>query len=169
MSGGVWVVSLLAAWQGNQTRVRPFSTPNPPKVCVDVHASWPAFLDAFAAAPAPKRLVAFTVYGSQYYAAPEFAYRPGDWLLFGSETSGLPPEAHGDITARGGALVKVPISTAHVRSLNLATTVGIGLFEALRQLAPHEVAPRDDSGLRPTAMAAWVAAQQQEQQLAAKG
>jgi hypothetical protein len=61
-------------------------------------------------------------------------------------------------------LVKVPISQQHVRSLNLAVTVGVGVFEALRQLGPHEVAPRDDSGLKPTVMAAWRQQQQQQQQ-----
>lgn len=54
------------------------------------------------------------------FAGPEFQYQPGDWLLFGAETTGLPPEAHSDILAAGGALVKVPITTTHVRSLNLA-------------------------------------------------
>ena len=134
-------------------------------VCVAVHSSWGAFLEAFAAAPAPKRLVAFTVYGSTYYAGPEFEYQRGDWLLFGAETTGLPPRAHEDILQSGGALVKVPIlSQDHVRSLNLATTAGIGVFEALRQLAPHDVAPRDDSGLKPTVMAQWRAEQQQQKQ-----
>lgn len=70
-------------------------------------------------------------------------------LLFGAETTGLPEEAARDILASGGALVKIPIVQAHVRSLNLATCVGVGLFEALRQLdggAPggRAVSPRDD-------------------------
>lgn len=38
------------------------------------------------------------------------------------------------------------------------TTAGIGVFEALRQLASHEVAPRDDSMWRPTVMSKWRAA-----------
>ena len=52
----------------------------------------------------------------------------------------------------GGALVKIPIVTTHVRSLNLAVSAGVGLFEALRQLdsqheGGHWVAPRDDAQL----------------------
>jgi tRNA (cytidine/uridine-2'-O-)-methyltransferase len=128
-----------------------------------VHATthqggWPGFLEAFDAAPEPKRLVAFTVYGAQHYAGPAFAYASGDWLVFGSETEGLPPQAHADIQQRGGALVKLPMrggAAAPVRSLNLATTVGVGLFEALRQLDVDEqqsVEPRDDTLWRETPM-----------------
>lgn len=36
--------------------------------------------------------------------------------------------------AQVSALVKIPMQQRHVRSLNLATSVGIGLYEALRQL-----------------------------------
>ncbi len=64
----------------------------------------------------------------------EFRYQPGDWLVFGAETSGLPPQAHADVEASGGSLVKVPIRDSHVRSINLAVAAGVGLFEAIRQL-----------------------------------
>jgi tRNA (cytidine/uridine-2'-O-)-methyltransferase len=41
-----------------------------------------------------------------------------------------------------GELVRIPMSEEHVRSLNLSVSVGIGLFESLRQLesrrTPHE-------------------------------
>ncbi|KAG1665030.1 hypothetical protein FOA52_003205, partial [Chlamydomonas sp. UWO 241] len=92
-----------------------------------------AFLEFFQALDGPKRMVAFTVYGKTYYAGPEFEYRLGDWLLFGSETSGLPLQTHLDIEASGGALVKIPIVDTHVRSLNLAVSAGVATFEALRQ------------------------------------
>lgn len=51
--------------------------------------------------------------GTHVYA--EFMYQPGDWLVFGAETSGLPVEAHDDIEASGGAMVKIPIVDTHVR------------------------------------------------------
>eukprot|EP00197_Chlamydomonas_leiostraca_P007478 CAMPEP_0202873482 /NCGR_PEP_ID=MMETSP1391-20130828/23330_1 /ASSEMBLY_ACC=CAM_ASM_000867 /TAXON_ID=1034604 /ORGANISM="Chlamydomonas leiostraca, Strain SAG 11-49" /LENGTH=276 /DNA_ID=CAMNT_0049554707 /DNA_START=92 /DNA_END=923 /DNA_ORIENTATION=+ len=113
-------------------------------VCVDTHKSWEAFYKYFSELPEPKRLVAFTVYGDHFYAGPEFTYQPGDWLVFGAETSGLPPEAHRDVLASGGALVKIPIIEKHVRSINLAVCAGIGAFEAIRQLdaGQHQVAPR---------------------------
>ena len=49
------------------------------------HASWPAFLAAVA--PEPDRLFAFSTEGKRAFA--EVAWRPGDWLVFGSETAGL--------------------------------------------------------------------------------
>ncbi len=39
-------------------------------VCMSVHASWDAFFAYFQRLPGPKRLVAFTVYGTSYYAGP---------------------------------------------------------------------------------------------------
>ncbi|KXZ47249.1 hypothetical protein GPECTOR_36g103 [Gonium pectorale] len=127
-------------------------------VAVNVHSSWPAFMAFFRQLPGPKRLVAFTVYGDSYYAGPEFRYQPGDWLVFGAETSGLPPEAHADVVASGGALVKIPIRDTHVRSINLAVAAGVGLFEAIRQLdeqsgAGHSVSPRQSPTLEEVAAA----------------
>jgi tRNA (cytidine/uridine-2'-O-)-methyltransferase len=57
-------------------------------------------------------------------------YRGGDCLLFGSESKGLPAT----VLARYAMdAVTIPMPTGHVRSLNLATAVGIVLYEALRQ------------------------------------
>ncbi|MBN2578138.1 MAG: tRNA (cytidine(34)-2'-O)-methyltransferase [Pirellulales bacterium] len=69
----------------------------------------------------------FTKTSARLYT--EAAYQPGDVLVFGSESRGLPPallEAHPDRTLR------VPIRP-EVRSLNLSVTVGIAAYEALRQ------------------------------------
>ena len=62
-------------------------------------------------------------------------YQPGDWLFFGCESKGLPPEALEAATeATGGrGVVRIPVYKTHVRSLNLAVSVGIGVYEALRQ------------------------------------
>jgi len=63
----------------------------------------------------------------------EAAYEPGDMLMFGSETEGLPDE----ILARWpNRVVGIPMQIDHVRSLNLATSVGIAVYEALRQVQP---------------------------------
>jgi tRNA (cytidine/uridine-2'-O-)-methyltransferase len=59
------------------------------------------------------------------------AFEPGDYLLFGSESKGLPDEVlarHADRT------LCIPMPAGNVRSLNLATAAGIVLYEALRQL-----------------------------------
>ena len=44
------------------------------------------------------------------------------------------PQRHDDIVNSGGCLVKIPIQDTYVRSLNQSVSVGVGLFEALRQL-----------------------------------
>ena len=51
-------------------------------------------------------------------------------LLFGSETSGFPPSIR---ESRRYQPVSVPMTAGAVRSLNLSTTVGIALYEVLRQ------------------------------------
>ncbi len=58
-------------------------------------------------------------------------FQDGDCLLFGAESKGLPPAIREKYAAR---LLEIPMLTPHVRSLNLATSVGIVLYEALRQL-----------------------------------
>jgi tRNA (cytidine/uridine-2'-O-)-methyltransferase len=59
------------------------------------------------------------------------AFRDGDCLLFGAESKGLPPAVRERFAAN---TVGIPMPTGKVRSLNLATSVGIVLYEALRQL-----------------------------------
>src|SRR5438067_9583172 len=50
------------------------------------HASWQAFVAS--ERPAPDRMFALTTRGAR--VVHDVAFRPGDWLVFGSETSGLP-------------------------------------------------------------------------------
>lgn len=59
-------------------------------VCVRVHDDWDAFHAYWRdVLGAPGRLVAFSKFGARPHAE-EGAYRSGDWLLFGAETTGLP-------------------------------------------------------------------------------
>jgi tRNA (cytidine/uridine-2'-O-)-methyltransferase len=51
-------------------------------------------------------------------------------LIFGRETGGLPQSIHARYADR---MYAMPIHSPHVRSLNLSTTVGIALYEVLRQ------------------------------------
>lgn len=60
----------------------------------------------------------------------EFQFQPDDWLLFGSETIGLPA----DVLAACANTVYIPMLQPAVRSLNLSVSVTVGLFESLRQL-----------------------------------
>ena len=60
----------------------------------------------------------------------DFQYQPGDCLVFGRETSGLPSEL---LAANSDRCVRIATPNPAVRSLNLANAVSIVLFEALRQ------------------------------------
>lgn len=51
-------------------------------------------------------------------------------LVFGRETGGLPPELHERYRDR---FVTIPIDSTHVRSLNLSTSVALGVYEVSRQ------------------------------------
>jgi tRNA (cytidine/uridine-2'-O-)-methyltransferase len=97
-----------------------------PQVDVRRHVTFADFETALAGA----RLFCFSARAGRPYTA--VRYQDGDCLLFGGETYGLPPE----ILARfADSTVTIPMPAGKVRSLNLATAVGIVLYEALRQLS----------------------------------
>ena len=85
-------------------------------------------LDAFLAAhPDRERFFFATTKTDRPYF--DLSFQPGDYLLFGSETSGLPAElleSHPDRT------MTIPM-TKEGRSLNLAISTGIILYEAIKQ------------------------------------
>lgn len=66
-------------------------------------------------------------------AAPHWdaAFRDGDYLVFGCETKGLPESLLAENRDR---CLTIPMAENSTRSLNLATSVGIVLYEALRQV-----------------------------------
>jgi len=86
-------------------------------------------LAAFEAAQVIGRTFCFSARATVLYT--EVRYRDGDCLLFGGESFGLPPEV---VARHGDRAVCIPMPAGKVRSLNLATAVGIGLYEALRQV-----------------------------------
>ncbi|MEE8616780.1 MAG: tRNA (uridine(34)/cytosine(34)/5-carboxymethylaminomethyluridine(34)-2'-O)-methyltransferase TrmL [Roseateles sp.] len=90
------------------------------------HADWASFIAT--AAPDATRMFAFTTHGSQPFG--QVAWRPGDWLLFGSETAGLPPALRE--TFPGPQRVRLPMREGQ-RSLNLSNSVAVAVFEAWRQ------------------------------------
>ncbi|KAI6675835.1 hypothetical protein NL676_036631 [Syzygium grande] len=105
-----------------------------PYVVVKVHNSWAEFRDYFRKQDGEKRLLAFTKRGTDIHS--EFSYRKGDWLVFGSETSGLSNEVLLDCSNEtyGGGTIRIPMVETYVRCLNLSVSVGIALYEACRQL-----------------------------------
>jgi tRNA (cytidine/uridine-2'-O-)-methyltransferase len=90
------------------------------------HTSWPAFLAA--ARPDPQRLFAFTTRGRRAFG--DVAWRAGDWLVFGSETTGLPPPLRESFPAE--QRLRLPMRAGQ-RSLNLSNAVAVAVFEAWRQ------------------------------------
>ncbi|MBF2058167.1 MAG: tRNA (cytidine(34)-2'-O)-methyltransferase [Cyanobacterium sp. T60_A2020_053] len=74
------------------------------------------------------RLIGFSVRGKTDYLQCEFL--ADDWLLFGSETQGLPP----DLLTQCDVTSFITMSQPHVRSLNLSVSVSVILFETIRQL-----------------------------------
>jgi tRNA (cytidine/uridine-2'-O-)-methyltransferase len=93
---------------------------------VQRHRDWPALVAA--ASPDPTRLFAFTTHGSQPLA--QVRWRPGDWLVFGSESRGLAPALRE--TFPTSQRVRLPMRTGQ-RSLNLSNAVAVAVFEAWRQ------------------------------------
>ncbi len=92
------------------------------------HASFEAFL----ADGRPSRLFLFSTGGARSYL--DVAYAPGDTLVFGCETKGLPDAL---LRQFPDSVVCIPIRTDHVRSLNLSSSVAVAVYEALRQTALH--------------------------------
>jgi tRNA (cytidine/uridine-2'-O-)-methyltransferase len=67
----------------------------------------------------------------------EWEFQSNDCLIFGRETRGLPEEV---LKANWQRSLRIPIKNPRIRSLNLATAVGIVLYEALRQTGGFEIA-----------------------------
>ena len=86
-------------------------------------------LPEFEAALTGQRAFFFSTRGQTLYSAA--TYRPGDFLVFGPESKGLPDDL---LDRHASDILTIPMHTIHVRSLNLATAVGIVLYEALRQI-----------------------------------
>jgi tRNA (cytidine/uridine-2'-O-)-methyltransferase len=93
---------------------------------VAVHVSFEALLQS--ERPDPQRLFALSRHGSAHFAEAEF--RAGDWFVFGSEVSGLPPDVRDRIAA--ARLLRLPMRPGN-RSLNLSNAVAVVVFEAWRQ------------------------------------
>ncbi|PYE87112.1 tRNA (cytidine/uridine-2'-O-)-methyltransferase [Phyllobacterium leguminum] len=93
------------------------------------HLDWAAF-EAWRKREG-RRLVLFSTKGAEPYT--RFTFNPGDVLLFGRESSGVPDHVHEGADAR---LLIPMVETA--RSLNLALTAAMAAGEAMRQLNQPE-------------------------------
>jgi tRNA (cytidine/uridine-2'-O-)-methyltransferase len=92
-----------------------------------LHENYAAFL---ASLPPGARLWFFSKFASRTLY--DVAFHPGDFLIFGKETTGLTEEALK--SSSPVQLLRIPMPGAEiVRSLNLAGSVHVALYEALRQ------------------------------------
>jgi tRNA (cytidine/uridine-2'-O-)-methyltransferase len=98
------------------------------------HTSWDAFLHS--ERPDPQRLFAFTTRGTRRHG--DVAWRAGDWLVFGSESSGLAPALRDAFAAP--QRLRLPMREGQ-RSLNLSNAVAVAVFEAWRQCGWDGAAP----------------------------
>lgn len=98
-----------------------------PYVNLQVHTSWEAF--EHMQQQQGGRSISFSTSGTHSYL--QFQFLDNDWLVFGSESSGLPP----DILRASSAVLRIPMAHQQVRSLNLSVSAAVGLFEARRQLS----------------------------------
>ena len=96
------------------------------------HASFAAFETVRRARGG--RLVLLTTHGETAYT--DFAFRPGDTLLLGRESAGVPPAVHDLADAR----LRIPIQPG-LRSLNVALAAAMVLGEALRQTGARPPSP----------------------------
>jgi len=85
------------------------------------HRSWRAYRES-----ASGRLVLLTTRGDTHFT--DFEFRPGDNILLGRESAGVPEEVHANTDAR----LLIPMGPG-IRSLNVAMAAAMVLSEALRQ------------------------------------
>ncbi len=88
-----------------------------------------ADLDELRARLKKSRLVYFSARAERLYT--DFEYQMDDCLVFGPESRGLPKSL---LEENRACALKIPMISGNVRSLNLATSVGIAVYEALRQI-----------------------------------
>ncbi len=90
------------------------------------HASWQALMQT--ERPPQDRCFALTTRGAQPLA--DVRWQPGDWLVFGSETAGLPAALRDSFNP--AQRVRLPMREGQ-RSLNLSNAVAVVVFDAWRQ------------------------------------
>lgn len=92
---------------------------------LQTHADWPSYL----AQQQPRRVFACSTKGKRIYSQAQF--EPGDCLVFGPESRGLPADFLAALPAE--QVLRLPMKTDS-RSLNLSNAVSIFVYEAWRQL-----------------------------------
>ena len=91
------------------------------------YKNWEVFLES---ENRPKKIYLFTTHATQTLWDTKFSKNDG--LLFGNEGKGIPKELH---KWAGRDRVTIPKYSDGLRSLNLAVSVGIATYEAIRQIS----------------------------------
>jgi tRNA (cytidine/uridine-2'-O-)-methyltransferase len=89
-----------------------------------IHDDWNAFLES----EQPQQLCFASTKGERSYL--DCRYDPGCYLVFGSESNGLPDHFYKDYA---DDLYQIPMPGTHARSINLANSTAIMMYEAYRQ------------------------------------
>ncbi|MVX66135.1 tRNA (uridine(34)/cytosine(34)/5-carboxymethylaminomethyluridine(34)-2'-O)-methyltransferase TrmL [Clostridium chromiireducens] len=90
---------------------------------LEIHESYEDFIDKYG----HNKIYLSTTHGDAHFD--EVSFKEGDFIMFGRESSGVPPEVH---TRHSG--FRIPMVKSSTRSLNLSNTVAIVAYEALRQI-----------------------------------
>lgn len=98
-------------------------------VNVYLHKSWDSFLKTRS-----HRRIIFVETGGKETPI-QFHFQPGDLLVFGAETFGIPKELmQKEIEQNNAQLITIPMFNTGVRSLNLSNTVSIVMYVAIAKL-----------------------------------
>ncbi|MBA6290403.1 MULTISPECIES: tRNA (uridine(34)/cytosine(34)/5-carboxymethylaminomethyluridine(34)-2'-O)-methyltransferase TrmL [unclassified Colwellia] len=89
------------------------------------HANYQSFIES----EQPKRILAVTTKSTGYYG--DISFQSGDYLLFGSETGGLPEDVRQQIPDQDK--IRIPM-LKDSRSMNLSNATAVIVYEAWRQL-----------------------------------
>jgi tRNA (cytidine/uridine-2'-O-)-methyltransferase len=115
----------------DESRIRRAGLDYWPYLDLEVYEDWDEFMER----NQPQRLSLLSTKATTSLYDTEFA--PGDWLVFGNESSGFPPDFYRRYQDK---LFLIPMPGQHMRSHNLANAVSIALYEAMRQV--HWSSPR---------------------------
>lgn len=97
-----------------------------PYLDIEVHESFEDMISKY-----PNARVFLSTTKDSNYQYQEVKYEPGDFIVFGRESSGLPDDIRNEYP---DTRIRVPMISTTTRSLNLSNTVAIVVYEALRQL-----------------------------------
>ena len=97
-----------------------------PHLDVTLHDTWEDYL----AAAKPRRIHFLSTHGEK--SLYDCRFELGDALVFGNESSGLPPEFYARYRE---SLFRIPMPGEHARSINLANAVSIAAYECYRQVS----------------------------------